>query len=120
MRDHFQISDQLETSVGRGGSFHEALPVRGHVHIELYGPDGELKESRDVDNLVVDAGEAHIADRLSTSAHRCGDGLDGDRHRRHRPRVRQHRPGCGDRPQRPHLSHRLGQRCHLCRQLGGR
>ena len=46
---------------------HDGLPVRGHVLVEVYGPDGLLKETRETDNLVVDAGEAHIADRLSSS-----------------------------------------------------
>ena len=44
MRDHFRISDQLEASVGRGAGFHDSLPVRGHVLVELFGPDGELKD----------------------------------------------------------------------------
>ena len=41
--------------------------VTGHVLVELFGPDGELKEIREVDNLVVNAGLAHIADQLSAS-----------------------------------------------------
>ena len=39
----------------------------GEVFLELIGPDGELKHHEMVNNLVVDAGEAHIADRLSSS-----------------------------------------------------
>jgi hypothetical protein len=38
-----------------------------NVHIELRGPDGELKEVRDIHNLVVTAGKNHIADQLSAS-----------------------------------------------------
>lgn len=41
--------------------------VTGHVSLRLYGPDGQLKETREVDNLVVNAGLAHIADQLSSS-----------------------------------------------------
>ena len=67
MHDGFQISDSIEPSVGRGAPLSDGLPVRGHVLLEVYGPDGLLKETRETDNLVVDAGEAHIADRLSTS-----------------------------------------------------
>lgn len=42
----------------------EPFTIRGHVRVELRGPDGELKETRDVDNLVVDAGKAQIAQRM--------------------------------------------------------
>ena len=45
----------------------DKLGITGHVRLELRGPDGELKESREVDNMVVDTGKAHIADRLSTT-----------------------------------------------------
>lgn len=38
-----------------------------NVHIQLFGPDGELKDERRVHNLVVDTGENHIADQLSAS-----------------------------------------------------
>ena len=67
MDDSFTFDDRLEVSVGRGASLGEPLPVRGHVLVELYGPDGDLKESRQVDNLVVTAGKNHIADQLSSS-----------------------------------------------------
>ena len=67
MQDRLRFRDAIEVSMGRGASLGEGLPVRGHVLLELYGPDGELKESRETDNLVVDAGESHIADQLSSS-----------------------------------------------------
>lgn len=41
--------------------------VTGRLDIRLFGPDGELKEHREVDNLVVTAGKNHIADQLSAS-----------------------------------------------------
>lgn len=41
--------------------------IVANVHVELFGPDGTLKSERYVHNLVVDAGEAHIADQLSAS-----------------------------------------------------
>jgi hypothetical protein len=37
----------------------------GNVRIELRGPDGELKESRQVDNLVVTAGKNWLASYLA-------------------------------------------------------
>jgi hypothetical protein len=42
-------------------------PIRGEVFLQLVGPDGKLKDEQLVENLLVDAGEAHIADRLSAS-----------------------------------------------------
>ncbi len=42
----------------------EAFRIRGHVLVELRGEDGELRERREVDNLVVDAGKAQIAQRM--------------------------------------------------------
>ena len=62
-----EIPNATEVSLGRGAGLEDGLPVRGRVTLELYGPDGELKERQETDNLVVDAGEAHIADRLSSS-----------------------------------------------------
>jgi hypothetical protein len=67
MRDRIGFNDQVRVAVGRGGTVGDTLPVTGKVLVELYGPDGDLKEQRRVDNLVVDAGKAHIADRLSSS-----------------------------------------------------
>ena len=45
----------------------DPVKIHGRVLLELRGPDGELKETRETSNLVVDTGEAHIANRLSTS-----------------------------------------------------
>lgn len=42
----------------------EELEIRGHILVELFGPDGELKERREVDNLVVTAGKGQIAQRM--------------------------------------------------------
>jgi hypothetical protein len=67
MRDRIGFNDQVRVAVGRGGTVGDTLPLVGRVRVELFGPDGELKEARAVDNLVVDAGKAHIADRLSTT-----------------------------------------------------
>ena len=48
----------------------EKIKVTGKVKIELFGPDGKLKELREIDNLVVTVGLNHIADQMS-------DGGDG-------------------------------------------
>jgi hypothetical protein len=67
MLDDLSFTDAVEVSAGRGAHLHEPVTLEGHVLVELFGPDGQLKETREVDNLVVDAGKAHIADRLSTT-----------------------------------------------------
>ena len=45
----------------------DTVARKGKLHIELLGPDGELKEIRDINNLMVSVGEAHIADQLSSA-----------------------------------------------------
>lgn len=47
--------------------FNDSIKMTGRVHIELRDKFGNLKETRDVDNLVVTAGKQHIADQLSSS-----------------------------------------------------
>jgi hypothetical protein len=42
-------------------------PLVGHMHLELRGPDGELKAVRDVDNLIVTVGRDGIMDQLLAS-----------------------------------------------------
>jgi hypothetical protein len=41
--------------------------IKGHVRIELRGPDGDLKEARDIDNLIVTTGRDAIIERLDSS-----------------------------------------------------
>jgi hypothetical protein len=41
--------------------------IRGSMRLELRGPGGELKESRVVDNLIVDVGRDGIMDQLLAS-----------------------------------------------------
>jgi hypothetical protein len=38
--------------------------IQGHMHLELRGPDGKLKEVRDVENLIVTVGSEGIMDQL--------------------------------------------------------
>lgn len=42
----------------------DSLKLRGRVGIVLKDKDGNVKETRDIDNLVVDAGLAYIASRM--------------------------------------------------------
>jgi len=40
---------------------------KGKLHIKLFDKDGNLKEEREIKNLVVSVGEAHIADQLAST-----------------------------------------------------
>ena len=47
----------------------EQLKVTGRLKIDVFNPDGTLKESREIDNLVVTVGKTFIASRMvGTSA----------------------------------------------------
>ncbi len=39
--------------------------IRGHVVLELFGPDGQLKERREISNLITNLMDAHVADQMS-------------------------------------------------------
>jgi hypothetical protein len=67
IRDQVGVTDQVRAAVGRGVELEDGLTMTGHVLVELFGPDGELKETREVHNLVVTAGKQHIADQLSSA-----------------------------------------------------
>jgi len=40
---------------------------KGKLRVELFGPDGKLKEERNIENLMTNVGEAHIADQLASA-----------------------------------------------------
>ena len=40
------------------------IKIIGRVHLELFGPDGALKDERRVENMIVNTGRAAIIDRL--------------------------------------------------------
>lgn len=67
MDDKLGLSDEVSIAMVRPRTFAEQLPVSGKLLLELRGPDGMLKQVRRVHNLVVDAGENHIADQLASS-----------------------------------------------------
>lgn len=67
MKEMLAVNDEVAVTVGRGVHLPDTLQMRGHVTVELYGPDGDLKDIRRIDNLVVTAGKNHIADQLSSS-----------------------------------------------------
>jgi hypothetical protein len=47
--------------------FKSSITMTCNVHVELFGPDGELKEERFGHNLVPTTGLTHIADQLGAS-----------------------------------------------------
>jgi hypothetical protein len=49
-------------------NYEENQKLRGSVDIKVYGPDGELKDSRYIPNLVVQAGKNYIATRIIGTA----------------------------------------------------
>lgn len=65
--DQLGVSDGVVVSMGRGRTVVEFIPIMGDVFLELVDEDGRLKDYQHVKNLVVDAGENHIADQLSSS-----------------------------------------------------
>jgi hypothetical protein len=65
--ERLTVADEVSASVGRGQAIDDGLSITGHVLVELFGENGELKETREVDNLVVTAGKNHIADALSSA-----------------------------------------------------
>lgn len=43
------------------------INIKNNVHIELFGPDGTLKDERHVHNLITTVGLAHIADQMESA-----------------------------------------------------
>lgn len=66
-QDAIGMSDHLSAALGRGRSVVEFVPVQGEVVLELFDEYGNLKQIERTHNLVVDDGEEHIADQLSSS-----------------------------------------------------
>ena len=67
MRELIGATDRVEVTVGRGAAPADSFEMVGRVLVEVIGPDGNVKDSRHVENLVVTAGKNHIADQLSSS-----------------------------------------------------
>lgn len=65
--DSLGFSDDALLSVGRGRAFEDRLGMVGNVVVELWDENGDLKDFREVHNLVVTAGKNHVADRLSSA-----------------------------------------------------
>jgi hypothetical protein len=46
----------------------EKLTLKGHISLKLFGPEGELKDEREVKNVVVTAGKNYLATWLAASS----------------------------------------------------
>ncbi len=46
----------------------DPIQAVGHLSITLFGPDGAVKERREIDNLVVTTGRAWLAQRMTSAA----------------------------------------------------
>ncbi len=51
----------------------ESLKVRGRIQLVLRDAAGNVKDRREIDNLVVNAGRAHIIDRLQGTSSAVAD-----------------------------------------------
>lgn len=50
---------------GKGLNILSRTPVKSNCHLQLFGPDGELKDEWFYHNLVTELMDAHVADQMS-------------------------------------------------------
>jgi hypothetical protein len=60
-------NDSIFVQLNPGNDVADGLPAWANVDIKLFDESGNLKEQRQIHNLVVTAGKNHIADQLSSS-----------------------------------------------------
>lgn len=65
INDGLRIDDASRMTFQR--ALADGLSLRGRVKVEVFGPDGALKQTQIVDNLVVTTGKNHSADQLSAA-----------------------------------------------------
>lgn len=58
------VVDSVEVAMQRGRAPVSSARIRGLVVVELFGPDGKLKQREQGYNLVTDYGDEHIAKRI--------------------------------------------------------
>ncbi len=63
--DALAVADHIGLAHGRGTD--DGLKVVGHLRVEVFGPDGESKDFRELSNLVVTTGRDAIIERLDSS-----------------------------------------------------
>lgn len=65
--DAVSVDDELGLELTRGLELESGIPIKGHLLLELRGPDGELKSVVEVDNLITTVGRNEIVDNLLAS-----------------------------------------------------
>ena len=65
MNDNSKITDKATFKTGK--QFKDQLPYESNVIIELRGPDGQLKDRREIHNTVTTAGKNGAADQVIAS-----------------------------------------------------
>ncbi len=60
------MRDSVEVAMRRVREAKSNVPVGGNVIVELFGPDGVLKDHLIGDNLVTDAGDENLTKRIAT------------------------------------------------------
>jgi hypothetical protein len=66
-QDAIGASDHIAVCQPSGKQIAEDLGIGGRCYVELFGPDGELKDSREIPNLIVTTGTTAIIERLDSS-----------------------------------------------------
>ena len=57
--------DLLEIIKGFGKNIHDSIGMKSQVYTVLFGPDGKIKDVREIKNTWTQVGDAHVADQLS-------------------------------------------------------
>lgn len=65
--DSQRVTDRILARLGLGRKVDDDVFATGHLLVEVFGPDGERKDFREVDNLILTVGKNMIADRLLAS-----------------------------------------------------
>jgi hypothetical protein len=65
IKEQAKVSDKISMSLNKG--FAGETTEKWHLHLELRGADGQLKEARDVFNSVTTAGKNGAADQILAS-----------------------------------------------------